>query len=543
MPIEFITQNAVFALFLIIAIGLAIGSLSWRGISLGTTAVLLVALVFGHFGVKIPKEVTDLGLVIFVYAIGLQVGPGFFKAFREQGKILVIFCTLGLIISAGTTLLVARFFDIPPDIATGLFAGSVTSTPALAAAIEQASKMGFNAGNISVGYGIAYPYSIVAVVLAIQILPMLLRKRFQHAEQEWLKMQKMKMRLVIKHFRVDNPSIFGKTIDDIDPHEFGKVNLSRIYRHDKFIAIKVDTVLEKGDIITVVGLADDVQRISMLFGKEEQILLDDYEIIGHDVNVFSSKFIGKTIKELQIWEVYNVVITRIKKQDYDLTPMGPYELEYGDIIHVVGNKSDVDHFAKLVSDVDSQTNETKVLPFILGLTIGILIGLLPVRLSDTVEIKLGMATGAFLVSLVIGYFRKIGPLKIYVPVAASNLSRDLGLILFLTGVGTNAGSRFIEVIQEQGANLFIAGVIVTTVTIIVPLLSMIYYEKFNFFSIIGTISGFMTNLPALIAARKTTNPNIAMLSYATIYPYAMILKILFIQLLMILLQYVATLQY
>jgi putative transport protein len=538
--LEFVSSHTVFALFLLLTTGIALGSFSWRGISFGTSTVLLVAIVFGHFGIKIPQEITDLGLVLFVYAIGLQVGPGFFKAFKEQGKILVIFCTIGLILSLLITIVIAQLFKIPADIATGIFAGSNTSTPALAAAIELASKMGFNPSNISVGYGITYPFSVISVVLIIQILPLLLKNKVAQAEKEWIALQKNKMRLVIKHFRIENLNCFGKKIEDIHPHHYGKVNISRIYRDNKFIAATVDTSLEKNDIVTVVGLTEDVQKIRLLFGKEEHIDLDDYEIIGQDVNIFSSKFIGKTIKELEIWEKYNVIITRIKKQDYDLPPTSSYELEYGDIIHIVGNRENVDHVLTIASDIDSQTNETNFLPFLIGLTIGIFIGLLPIKISDGVEIKIGMATGAFLVSLVIGYFGKIGSLKIYVPQAASNLSRDLGLMLFLAGVGTVAGSNFVRVFQSQGAILFLAGVIITSITILVPLLSMIYYKKFNFYSIVGTLGGFMTNLPAIIAARKKTNTNLAMLGYATIYPFALILKIFFIEILMLLLQLISS---
>lgn len=536
--LEFLVHNTVFALFLLLSIAIGLGSLSWRGISFGMTAVLFVALVFGHFGVKIPKEVTELGLALFVYAIGLQAGPGFFKALKENGKNLALLCAIGTIISGLATIIAAKLFTIPADIATGLFAGSNTNTPILAAATEFASKLGFNPTNISVGYGVAYPFSIIIVVLSLQILPSIFKKRATIAEEEFYKQQKRKP-LLIKHFRVINPACFGKKAIDIHPHDFGKVNISRVLRNGKFIPATANTRFQENDIVTAVGFSDSINRIGLIFGKEEEIPLEDeaYNVIGNDINVFSSKFIGKTLKELRIWETYNVVLTRIKKNEYELFPHGSYELEYGDIIHAVGHREDIAKFTRVVSDVDAKTNETNFLSFFLGLAAGILIGLLPFSIFG-LEMKLGMSTGVFFVSLIIGYYGKIGSLKIYIPHAASNLSRDLGLMLFLAGAGTSAGATLLHVIQSQGANIFFATIMISLLTISIPLTVMLLYRKIDFYSALGTFGGFMADLSALIAAKNKINIDIAMLSYATSYPFALIFKVIFVQLLMIILEYI-----
>lgn len=533
--VELISENTLFALFLLLALGTAIGSFSWRGISLGSSAVLLVALVFGHFGILIPPEVRDFGLVLFVYSIGLQVGPRFFKAAREQGGRLLVFCSLSLSLSLVVTVVSAQIFHIPADVATGVFSGSLTSTPALAAAVEFAEKIGFDAGNISVGYGIAYPISLILMVLLLQTLPVLVRPLLDRVNARSAERRQYVERLVIRHFRVENPACVGKTIEELHIHTYGTVNISRLYRAGSFLAASRRTALVHGDIVTVVGSAHEVERVGLLFGSEEQLVLTDTEITTRDVHVLASTCIGKTIRDLRIWEEYDVVITRIKKPEYDLPAVGSYELEHGDVLHVVGAKEDVDRFAAFASTMDEKAEETNFLPYVLGLTVGILIGLVPITLYGGIEIKLGMATGAFLVSLVIGYFGKIGSLKVYVPQAAFNVTRDLGLMLFLAGVGTNAGARIVDVVLTQGASLVLGIVLTTLVAILIPLAVLLLVPFFTFSSVQGALSGYMTNLPALLSARAKMNFSLAMLEYATFYPYALILKIMLIQVLMVVL--------
>lgn len=534
----FVVHNTIFALFLLLFISIGLGSLTFRGISFGMTTVLFVALIFGHYGVKIPQELTNLGLALFVYSIGLQAGPGFFKALKEHGKHIAFICAIGTIISGLATMLIAKIFHMPADIATGLFAGSNTNTPILATAVELAGKLGLNPSHISVGYGVAYPFTIIIVVLIMQVMPIIFKKKASIAEEAWLQQQKRKP-LYIKHFRVINPACFGKKTIDIHPHGFGKVNISRIFREGKFIPATINTELKKNDIVTVVGLADSVNRIGLTFGKEEEIPLtdDEYKVVANDIHIFSSEFIGKTLEELKIWETYNIVLTRIKKNGYDVFPNGAYELEYGDTIHAVGRREDIAKFAKIASKIDAKTNETNFISFFLGLSLGILIGLLPFNFLGT-QLTLGMSTGVFIVSLVIGYQGKIGKFKIYLPEAASNLSRDLGLMLFLAGAGTSAGANIVQVVQTQGVNIFFAAISLSLLTTLITFIIMLLSINMDFYSILGTFGGFMSDLSALIAAKNKINITIAMVSYAIIYPFSLIFKIIFVELLMILLRYI-----
>jgi putative transport protein len=356
-----------------------------------------------------------------------------------------------------------------------------------------------------------------------------------------MKNQKGNEPLIIKYFKVINPACFGKKAVDLYDLDFGTVEVSRILRHGKAIPKTVHTTFLENDIVTLVGLPDSVEKLGLLFGEEEkkEHPLNGGGVVDGRINVFSSNFIGKTLDDLDVWKKYDVVITRILKNGYEIFPQGSYELEYGDVIIAVGSHESVNNFTKIVSDVDRKTNETNFLPFFLGLAAGIFIGALPINLFG-LQITLGMSTGAFFVSLLIGHYGRIGKLKIYIPKAASNLTRDLGLMLFLAGAGTAAGSNLVEVLQQQGANILFGMVTVSLITIFTPLIIMLLYKKVDFYSTMGTFSGYMSDLSALIAAKHKVDLNIAMTSFATIYPFSLILKILFVQLLIILLQFVTT---
>ena len=313
-------------------------------------------------------KLTDLGLTLFVYAIGLQAGPGFFKTLKEQGKVFVVISFTSLVVALSTTIAVSRLFTIPPDITTGLFAGGLTNTPALAAALELAGKLGLNTSNISVGYGIAYPFSVVCVVLIIQLLPKILKEDSPKQNKNGT-----------SNTHLITPYCFANTSVLKIPIVLEKQLLNSIHMHlEKSIFpafFEIARLLlpnqisnsQKNDIITVIGLPEDIEKGFLVFGKEEDILLIDSGITGRDVNVFSSKFIGQQIKALHVWRDYNIVISRIKKHGDEIAPMGTYELEYGDILHIVGNTSDIDQFSKLISDLDDKTQEITFLPFYSGL--------------------------------------------------------------------------------------------------------------------------------------------------------------------------------
>jgi len=533
-----ILSDQMLVLFIILAAGALLGSFSWRGISLGTAGVFFVALVFGHFGFSVPKAVMDLGLLLFVYAVGLQAGPRFFRMFRKQG---LRYVTIGVVIAmtgALVTLGLAYLLKIPDDLAAGLYAGALTCTPALAAAIDVFTRIVPElTAAVSVGYGVAYPFSIIFVVLLAQFLPKSSRRAIQVEEQNWLAEREKELpSLVVKQLRITNPNLDGKSLREVDPHRLADVNVTRIRRANQVSLAKPDFVLRLGDVLMVVGPSLEMEKIKLVLGEETDVPMDmNSSIASQDIELNSSAFVGKTLATLGFWENYGVIISRIRRQGLEISPVGSVMLEMGDGLHVVGDRLKVQDFVRQAGGDIRKSQETNMLPYLLGLVLGIGLGLVPFRLASGVELKLGLAGGAFLVSLLLGHFGRIGSLRLVVPAAARNLTRELGLMLFLAGAGTTAGAQLVQVIQQQGWSLLLAGAAVTLLSVAVGLLLTLKVFKMETLGSLGALTAAMTNPPGLSAANNQTVTDVATLAYASVYPAALIFKILFAQILVTLL--------
>jgi putative transport protein len=519
-------------LFAILAIGSWVGQWSWRGISLGTAGVLFTALVFGHFGMKVPTEIMDLGLLLFVYAVGITAGPRFFRTFRRHGAQFVIIALVTVVVGALAVVGVTYFFHLPYDLAAGLYAGAMTCTPALAAAVDVIERVvPGGSGAVSVGYGVAYPFSMIGVVLLIQLLPKILRRNLRTEEKRWLQEKQVETPgLEVKTFKVTNPNCDGKTVSEINPHRMALANISRIKRGEKVFAAGPDIVLQSGDVVMVVGPVEELEKILLLLGEETHERMDvNTNVLSMDVEVTQDKMTGKTLGEMRLWERYTVVITRIRRQGLEITPTGNVTLEMGDQIRVVGDRDAAVAFIRLVQGAARKAEETNMVPFLIGLVLGIALGSIPVRLPNGLTVKLGMAGGAFIVSLLVGHFGKIGPFRMYVPTAAKNLSRELGLMLFLAGAGTTAGEHFVEILQKQGGQLLLAGALVTILSVFAGVLVMDRIYHMNVLASMGALCACMTNPPGLGAANAQTDTDLPAISYASAYPVALIFKILMAQ--------------
>lgn len=521
-------------LFAILAIGSWIGQWSFRGLSLGAAGVLFVALAFGHFGARVPREVMDLGLLLFVYAVGIAAGPRFFRTFRARGIQFVIIALGTVGAGALATLWVAYLFGLPYDLAAGLYTGALTCTPALAAAVDVAERTLTGAGTaISVGYGVAYPFSMIGVVVLVQFLARLLRRDLRAEEQAWLQERRSEAPdLKVRQFRLTNPNCDGKKVSEINPHRMARANISRIKHGESVFAARPDAILHQGDVVMAVGPEEELDKLRLLLGEEVHERMDvNANVLSMDVEVVEEAMTGKTLAEMRLWERYTVVITRIRRQGMEIAPAGNIALEMGDLIRVVGDRDAVEHFVQLVHGRPHKHEETNMVPFLVGLVLGVALGSLPLALPNGMTLKLGMAGGAFIVSLVVGHFGKIGPFRLYVPAAAKNLSRELGLMLFLAGAGTNAGAEFVSILQKQGWQLLLAGAIVTVVSVGVGLLLMHRLYRMNLLATMGALCACMTNPPGLGAASAQTETDLPALAYASVYPVALIFKILLAQIL------------
>jgi putative transport protein len=521
-------------LFAILALGSWLGQLTLRGVSLGTAGVLFVALIFGHFGFQVPRAVMELGLLLFVYAVGLQAGPRFFRTFRRHGIQFVVIALVTVGVGALATVLVAVALQLPYSIASGLYTGALTCTPALAAVISLLDRIDpANSAAASVGYGIAYPYAMIGLVLLMQFLPRLLRRSVKAEEARWLaEKQVEEPGLQARQFRITNPNCTGKSVREMDFHRLSQANISRIKRGERVFAATPEVVLQPDDIVMVVGTDEELDKMRLLLGEETQERMDvNTTVLSVDVEVSEESLTNRKLAQMRVWERYTVVITRIRRQGLEITPTGNATLEMGDNIRVVGEKEAVEAFVRLVHRSPRKVDETNMVPFLMGLLAGIALGALPIPLPNGITIRLGSAGGAFLVSLVIGHFGGIGPFRLHVPTGAKNLARELGLMLFLAGAGTSAGAQFVEILQQQGASLLLGGALISTLSVVAGILLMHGFYRLNLLASMGALCACMTNPPGLNAAQAQTETELPTLSYASVYPVALIFKIVLSQLL------------
>ncbi|HSB01352.1 MAG TPA: TrkA C-terminal domain-containing protein, partial [Anaerolineales bacterium] len=417
-------------------------------------------------------------------------------------------------------------------LAIGLYAGSLTCTPALAAAIDTLNRvLPVAAPLASVGYGIAYPYSMIGMVLLIQFLPTLLKRPVKNEEKLWLAEKAIEAPgLQARQFRVTNVNIDGKTVAELNPRRLAQVNISRLKHGENVTAAKPETPIHTGDLVMAVGPQEELDKLRILLGEETNERMDvNAGVLSVDVEVLDESLTGKTLAQMRVWEQFTLVITRIRRQGLEIVPHGNVALERGDGIRVVGEKSAVEAFVRRAQGSPRKAMETSMVPYLIGLMVGVLIGLLPIPVGQGVTLKLGLAGGVFITSLLIGHFGKMGPFQLYVPPAAKNLTRELGLMLFLAGAGTNAGAHLVDVLRDQGWILLLAGAAVTTLSALAGLVVMMKIYRLNLLSAMGALTAAMTNPPALAAASNQTETDLPAISYASTYPVALIFKILLTQ--------------
>lgn len=524
--------ESMFVLFSILTLGTWLGQWSLRGVSLGTAGVLFVALLFGHFGLSLPRELMDFGLILFVYSVGLTAGPSFFRTFRRRGMQFVVLALVIVGSGAILTALIAVLLKLSPALAAGLYTGAMTCTPALASVLDSLHRvLPAEAPLASVGYGIAYPFSMISMVLLVQFLPGLLKRPVKLEERDWLAQKAIESPGLVAHqFRITNPNCDGRSVAEVNPRRLAQVNLSRVKHGERVFAATPETILHLGDVVMAVGSAEELDKMTLLLGERTNERMDvNAQVLSMDVEVMDESLTGKTLAQMRVWEQFTVVITRIRRQGLEIVPQGLVTLEMGDGIRVVGEKSAVEAFVSKAQGSPRRASETSMTAYLVGLFIGVLVGLIPVPFGQGVTVKLGLAGGVFLTSLLIGHFGRVGPFRLYVPPAAKNLTRELGLMLFLAGAGTNAGAHLLDVLKDQGWVLLLAGAGITLLSALTGLVVMIKIYKLNLLSAMGALTAAMTNPPALASANNQTETDLPSIAYASTYPVALIFKILFAQ--------------
>ena len=520
--------NTYVAFFLIVALGIALGKVSIKGISLDISAVIFVALVFGHFGVKMPDIFQKLGLILFMFSVGIQAGPGFFESFKKTGKILIGLAIVVIVSGALVTILLAHLFDIDFKLAVGLFTGALTSTSGLAAAIEST-----NSSLSSIGFGIAYPFGVIGVILFARLSPRIFRVNIRK-EEEKLEQEVFSdhPELISKNFVVENPNIFGKTIDEVNIRSLTNTNISRIVKKGATSGAEPSTVLEEGDVIRAVGTEKDLKKLNYLVGTESTVEIPvSGKVIVRKFLVTNKEVINKSLGYLGLLQNYNATVTSIRRSGIEIIPRATSKLRFGDKLTVTLTDNNVKAIGKKLGDSREKMDELNLLPIALGIIIGILIGEVTIPLFGGLDFKLGLTGGVLIAAIVLSKIGKTGKIVWNVSGTVNQILRKLGLVFFLSAVGTNAGEHLVETIQTSGIDYFITGMIITIVPMVLSISIGYYIFKMNFLKLIGALTGSMTSTPALSAVEPMTDTNAPQLAYATVYPFALVLLIIVSQIL------------
>ena len=518
-------------LFLIIAIGVTIGSVRVGGVTLGAAGVFFVALVMGHWKWTLPGEITELGLVLFVYAVGLQAGSRFFSILHGRGLAFLMVGVAATFGGALVTVGLAKWLGFSSSLAAGVYAGATTCTPALAALLDAVQRQIPDDVHLAtVGYGATYPFSVVAVVVAIQLLPRILRTSaadaaLQYRTEELAKTPPLEEGV----FRITNPNCADRTVESIQELHVSQSVICRIKQHGVMQSAKPELVVGLGDVVKAVGTRAELLKLEALLGNRvDEPMYDPTGNVTSERLVVSQRgVVGKSFRELCLWERFGVAATRLRRDGIEMTPRGELTLEPGDVLRVVGSRADITAVTAILGREERRLNETSIVPFAAGIVLGAVVGKIPISMPGGLQAHLGLAGGVFVVALLMGHLGGIGPVRAYVPHAVKYFARELGLYMFLAGVGVVAGQRFVATLMETGPSLIIAGALITLSTIAVAAVLMFLVLRWNLLQGAGALCACMTNPPGLAAAANLADSDAAAVGFASIYPIALIAKILF----------------
>ena len=517
-------EQPLIALFAIIASGLLLGNITLKGISLGSSGVLFTALLAGHLGYSIPAGIGTLGLVLFVYCVGIGAGGRFFASVAREsatlGKLaLVIVASGGAITWAGAVLL-----DLPADLATGIFAGALTSTPALAAATDGLSD---GASGVSIGYGIAYPFGVIGVVLFVQLLPRILKHDLEAIATSHEAEDDIDERVETVLVEVTNQNLFGKEIATAGISNLNACQASRIFKGNQLVPLSYDDTYSEGLLLLLVGRSNEINiAIDTLGKRSDRHILMDVENERQNLLVTDRSIAGKSMRDLSPLKSYGVVVTRITRHGLTFIPNAATLIETHDSLTTVGRDEDLKAFGKAVGHRSNAIDSTDLLSLSTGLTLGIIAGLIPIGLPDSTPITLGLAGGPLIVALLLWHFGKVGRIVGHIPFPTRILLQDLGLVFFLANAGVAGGGSLVTTVQQYGITLFGLGMLVSIVPLIAawPLARKLF--KLDALQALGGICGGMTSTPALGAITAKTDSQVPVISYVSAYSVALIVMIL-----------------
>ncbi len=534
----------------VIAVGMMLGKLKFRGVSFGVAFILFTGIVVAHFGftgnIKTISFVQDFGLILFVYSLGLQVGPSFFSSFAKGGiqmnRLAVLMIFLNIVVAIGAYLLL--FDRTDPDsfpMLVGVLSGAVTNTPGLGAAEEALRQMGGGTAEIANGYACAYPLAVIGVIMVPMIVKAICRVKDdkENAQLESMKQQDTSTKPMRQYLQMTNERLDGKTILELRRLINREFICSRLMHEGVVVTPHRDSVVNLGDQLCVVSAEDDGEAIRTLLGSAVEVEWDNVKgtepLVSRRIVVTKEKLNGKTLGQLHLGSIYDVTITRVVRSGTELFASASLVLQIGDRLSVVGKESSVAAVAQRVGNEMKRLDVPNIATLFIGILVGVLFGSIPIAIPGIpTPLKLGLAGGPLVVAILISRFGyKLG-LVTYTKASALMMLREVGIALFLASVGIKSGATFVETITSgDGLTYMLAGLLITVIPVFVVALIARKRHNMNYFSILGLVAGASTNPPALAFANSQTEHDAPAVAYSTVYPLTMFLRILTAQLMVL----------
>ncbi len=539
--------HSILILSLVITGGIMLGKIKIAGISLGVTGILFIGITFGHFGLNVNEHLLhflkEFGLILFVYSIGLQVGPGFFASFRKGGITLNKLAAIIVLSGVAVTLVLYYATGLPITTMVGIMSGAVTNTPGLGAAQQAFSDihLGADADDIATGYAVAYPLGVIGAILTILTLRYLLRINTQKEEKEASEGADAHQNptTVRATLEVVNQGLEGKTIADLHRLATREFVVSRIcHVNGQPELVNAQTTLYCGDKILVITTQNDIEAIIALIGNIVEMNWHDIskDMISRKILITKPELNGKRLSELQIRTSCGVTITRVNRAGIDLVAAGNLSLQLGDRVTVVGPELSVMQAEQRFGNSLKRLNHPNLIAIFTGIAFGVLLGSLSFHIPGIPQpVKLGLAGGPLIVAILIGRYGPYYKMVTYTTMSANLMLRETGISLFLAGVGLGAGENFVPTLLNGGYIWILYGFAITVIPLLVAGIIGKKLYKINYYTLIGVLAGSSTNPPALAFSSELTGTDAPSVGYATVYPLTMFLRVLAAQLLILLL--------
>lgn len=541
----------IIAITLTAALGLMFGKVKIKGISLGGAGALFVGILLGHIGLRIDSNVLhfiqEFGLILFVYTIGMQVGPGFIDSIRRHGLVLNVLSTSIVFLGVVVTLCLYFFTDMHNNVPVliGMLCGAVTNTPSLGAANSVFATAGMDTSLTGIGYAVAYPFGVIGIIFVMLLVRIIFRQNPDKAAKDYAAdIAENTKKIESCSLTLDNQNLFGTMLKDIPDLISSGVVVTRLMRGNDIFTPNGKTVIQEGDKLHIVGMPEAVAIMEKIIGRrlekpitKENTTDSDRAILVKTVLVTNKKVLGKTIGALALAERYNVNVSRVVRSGFKFTGRLDLRIKFADKLRLVGTAEGIEAAAKELGNSLTALDHPEILPAFLGIFLGVIAGSIPIAIPGMpTPLKLGLAGGPLIIAILLSRKRKIGPLNFFMANSANLMLREFGLTLFLSCVGLNAGIKFFDVLLN-GDGLYYMGLAAFITFIPLAIVATIGHLifKVNFLSLCGVLAGATTDPPALAFANSQADSEAVNIGYVSVYPLTMLLRILSAQILAILL--------